>query len=63
METITQEGLDVRWRVEAGLGYAGPAVAGGKVFLSDYIKTGLPLTLVCLGIVLLVLPIFWPLIP
>ncbi len=35
---------------------------GGYRF-SDYIKIGLPLTLVCLAIVLLVLPIFWPLTP
>jgi len=30
--------LPVRWRVPAGLGYAGPAVAGGKVFLFEYEK-------------------------
>ncbi len=28
--------LPVRWRVPAALGYAGPAVAGGKVFLFEY---------------------------
>ena len=32
---------------------------GGYRF-TDYIKVGLPLTLVCLGVVLLVLPIVWP---
>jgi di/tricarboxylate transporter len=35
---------------------------GGYRF-SDYIKVGLPLTLVCLAVVLLVLPLFWPLTP
>lgn len=35
---------------------------GGYKF-SDYIKVGLPLTLVCLAIVLLVLPRVWPLVP
>ena len=35
---------------------------GGYRFV-DYIKVGLPLTLVCLVVVLLVLPIFWPLVP
>ena len=35
---------------------------GGYRFI-DYIKIGLPLTLVCLVVVLLVLPIFWPLTP
>jgi di/tricarboxylate transporter len=33
---------------------------GGYRF-SDYIKVGIPLTLVVLVVVLLVLPIFWPL--
>lgn len=35
---------------------------GGYRFV-DYIKIGLPLTLVCLIVVLLVLPVFWPLTP
>ncbi len=35
---------------------------GGYKF-SDYTKIGLPLTLICLVIVLFVLPIFWPLTP
>ena len=35
---------------------------GGYRFL-DYIKVGLPLTLVVLATVLLVLPLFWPLSP
>jgi di/tricarboxylate transporter len=35
---------------------------GGYRF-RDYIKVGLPLTLVVLGVTLLVLPLFWPLFP
>ncbi len=35
---------------------------GGYRFI-DYIKVGLPLTLVCLVVVLLVLPLVWPLVP
>lgn len=35
---------------------------GGYRFI-DYIKVGLPLTLVCLAVVLLVLPLVWPLTP
>ena len=35
---------------------------GGYRF-TDYIKVGLPLTLVILAVTLLVLPIFWPLVP
>ena len=35
---------------------------GGYRFV-DYIKVGLPLTLICLVVVLLVLPLFWPLVP
>lgn len=32
---LPKEGLKVRWRAPVGMGYAGPAVAGGKVFLLD----------------------------
>src|SRR5687767_3284659 len=32
-------GLPVKWRVPVALGYAGPAVAGGKVFVADYQPT------------------------
>ena len=35
---------------------------GGYRF-TDYIRVGLPLTLVVLFVVLVVLPIFWPLVP
>lgn len=33
---IPADGLPVRWRVPAALGYAGPAVADGKVYLFEY---------------------------
>jgi outer membrane protein assembly factor BamB len=32
------EGLTVRWRAPIGPGYSGPAVAGGRVFVTDYDK-------------------------
>lgn len=32
------EGLAVSWRVPIGGGFSGPAVAGGRVFVSDYVK-------------------------
>lgn len=35
----------------------------GRYHFSDYTRVGIPLTLVTLLVVLLVLPIFWPLIP
>ncbi len=35
---------------------------GGYRFI-DYIKVGLPLTLVVLVVLMIVLPIFWPLMP
>lgn len=36
---IPDAGLPVKWRTEAAYGYAGPAVAGGKVYLFDYVIT------------------------
>jgi outer membrane protein assembly factor BamB len=36
--TIPAAGLPVEWRTPIGLGYAGPAVAGGKVFVMDYVR-------------------------
>jgi outer membrane protein assembly factor BamB len=32
------DGPKVLWRAEVANGYAGPAVAGGKVFVADYVK-------------------------
>ncbi|PQO34416.1 pyrrolo-quinoline quinone [Bremerella cremea] len=37
IESIPDEGLKVKWRVPVAGGYAGPAVAGGRVFLTDYV--------------------------
>lgn len=34
--SIPAAGLPVKWRAPLTLGYAGPAVAGGRVFLMDY---------------------------
>src|SRR5262245_7787135 len=35
VEKFPEGGLRYRWRVPIGSGYAGPAVAGGKVFVHD----------------------------
>jgi outer membrane protein assembly factor BamB len=37
VERFPKKGLKVKWRTPVGLGYSGPAVAGGKVFLMDYV--------------------------
>ena len=39
VEEIPAEGLPVRWRQPAELGYSGPAVVDGKVYLFEYEKT------------------------
>ncbi len=36
IDSIPESGLKVKWRMPVHGGYAGPAVAGGKVFLYDY---------------------------
>jgi outer membrane protein assembly factor BamB len=36
IDSIPPDGLPVKWRAPAGLGYAGPAVADGRVYLLDY---------------------------
>lgn len=36
LESIPTGGLNYRWRVRIGNGYAGPAVARGAVFVTDY---------------------------
>lgn len=36
LETFPAEGLDFRWRKPIRAGYAGPAVAAGRVFVTDY---------------------------
>ena len=35
LETFPSEGLDIRWRTPVRAGYAGPAVADGRVFVVD----------------------------
>lgn len=37
VERFPKSGLKVKWRKPVALGYAGPAVAGGKVYVSDYL--------------------------
>jgi outer membrane protein assembly factor BamB len=38
IEAIPAEGIPAKWRVACDLGYSGPAVAGGKLVLTDYVK-------------------------
>ena len=35
MEQFPEKGLPVLWRARVGGGYSGPAVAGGRVYLTD----------------------------
>ena len=39
LETFPQEGLSIKWRTPIRAGYAGPAVAAGRVFVTDFAKT------------------------
>ena len=39
LERFPEEGLDIAWRTPINRGYAGPAVADGRVFLSDFART------------------------
>ncbi|MGD9855880.1 MAG: PQQ-binding-like beta-propeller repeat protein [Planctomycetaceae bacterium] len=36
IDAIPQNGLTVKWRVPLAGGYSGPAVAGGRVYVTDY---------------------------
>lgn len=38
VEKFPEGGPPVKWRIPVGLGYSGPAVANGKVYLTDYLK-------------------------
>jgi len=38
VKAFPEDGLTVKWRAPVALGYAGPAVAGGKVYLMDYVR-------------------------
>lgn len=44
VDRFPREGLSVKWRVPVQFGYSGPAVAGGRVYLTDYAKTAGQLT-------------------
>src|SRR5690349_2095827 len=35
LEKFPKDGLKERWHADVGMGYAGPAVAGGKVYETD----------------------------
>jgi outer membrane protein assembly factor BamB len=37
LKTFPKGGPTVRWRAPVGQGYSGPAVAGGKVYLNDFV--------------------------
>ena len=39
VKSIPESGLKVKWRKPVGGGYAGPAVADGRVLLFDYVKS------------------------
>ncbi len=38
VDRFPQDGLPVKWRAPVSLGYSGPAVAGGRVYVMDYVK-------------------------
>jgi outer membrane protein assembly factor BamB len=38
VERFPQDGLPIKWRVPLSLGYSGPSVADGRVFVMDYVK-------------------------
>jgi outer membrane protein assembly factor BamB len=40
VKTFPKEGLPVKWRVPVSYGYAGPAVADGKVFVPEFVNAG-----------------------
>ena len=39
IDSIPESGLKVKWRMPVAAGYAGPAVADGKVVVFDYVKS------------------------
>lgn len=38
VDKFPESGLTVKWRVPVSLGYSGPAVAGDRVFVTDYVR-------------------------
>ena len=39
VDSFPTAGLTVKWRVPISGGYAGPAVADGRVYILDYVET------------------------
>jgi outer membrane protein assembly factor BamB len=37
LQQFPKDGPKVRWRADVGAGYSGPAVAGGRVFVTDFV--------------------------
>src|SRR5215472_14169016 len=37
LDKFPKDGPKVRWRADTGAGYSGPAVAAGRVFLTDFV--------------------------
>lgn len=37
VDEFPEDGLPVKWRVSIGLGYSGPAVVDGRVYVTDYV--------------------------
>lgn len=40
LDRFPEGGPEIRWRTAVAGGFAGPAVAGGRVFVTDYVTTG-----------------------
>src|SRR4051812_9667200 len=38
LEKFPEKGLTVKWKVPVALGYSGPAVANGRVYVTDYLR-------------------------
>ncbi|MCP5118295.1 MAG: PQQ-binding-like beta-propeller repeat protein, partial [bacterium] len=36
LDTFPDDGLKVKWRTPLGTGFSGPAVSGGRVFVTDF---------------------------
>lgn len=38
VDKFPEKGVPAKWRIPVGLGYSGPAVAKGRVYLTDYVR-------------------------
>ena len=38
VKKFPEDGLPVRWKIPVGMGYSGPAVADGRVYVTDFLK-------------------------